>query len=93
MYLLSLNRHVKGIVLVALADGTLAIFHRGVGKHSVRSWNREVIIVLFERNMPFVNSVLKKGLPTSVLQIVLRNHSYFSCNLKSDVDIQYFNQA
>ncbi|EDL15911.1 sperm associated antigen 9 [Mus musculus] len=24
-------RHVKGIVLVALADGTLAIFHRGVG--------------------------------------------------------------
>jgi hypothetical protein len=25
-------RHVKGIVLVALADGTLAIFHRGVGE-------------------------------------------------------------
>jgi len=27
------HRHVKGIVLVALADGTLAIFHRGVGKY------------------------------------------------------------
>lgn len=25
-------RHVKGRVLVALADGTLAIFHRGEGK-------------------------------------------------------------
>lgn len=25
-------RHVKGRVLVALADGTLAIFHRGIGK-------------------------------------------------------------
>lgn len=30
-------RHVKGIVLVALADGTLAIFHRGVGKHPIGS--------------------------------------------------------
>lgn len=26
-------RHVKGRVLVALADGTLAIFHRGEGKN------------------------------------------------------------
>lgn len=30
--LISCSRHVKGRVLVALADGTLAIFHRGVGK-------------------------------------------------------------
>lgn len=30
----SLVRHLKGRVLVALADGTLAIFHRGVGKMS-----------------------------------------------------------
>lgn len=28
----SLSRHVKGRVLVALADGTLAIFHRGEGE-------------------------------------------------------------
>lgn len=28
----SFNSHVKGRVLVALADGTLAIFHRGLGK-------------------------------------------------------------
>lgn len=27
------SRHVKGRVLVALADGTLAIFHRGEGKN------------------------------------------------------------
>lgn len=26
------SRHVKGRVLVALADGTLAIFHRGEGE-------------------------------------------------------------
>lgn len=31
-YMVSLHRHVKGRVLVALADGTLAIFHRGLGK-------------------------------------------------------------
>lgn len=33
------NRHVKGRVLVALADGTIAIFHRAVGnsKHSAHS--------------------------------------------------------
>lgn len=30
--------HVKGRVLVALADGTLAIFHRGVGKADVFSY-------------------------------------------------------
>lgn len=29
---LSRYRHVKGRVLVALADGTLAIFHRGAGE-------------------------------------------------------------
>lgn len=29
---LSSYRHVKGRVLVALADGTIAIFHRGLGK-------------------------------------------------------------
>lgn len=35
---LSSYRHVKGRVLVALADGTIAIFHRGVGKsHFVSS--------------------------------------------------------
>lgn len=30
--LIFVNRHVKGRVLVALADGTIAIFHRGIGK-------------------------------------------------------------
>lgn len=39
MYLLFCYfRHVKGRVLVALADGTLAIFHRGEGKNQC---NRE----------------------------------------------------
>ena len=31
-HLPSRHRHVKGRVLVALADGTLAIFHRGEGE-------------------------------------------------------------
>lgn len=30
--LISSHRHVKGRVLVALADGTIAIFHRGAGR-------------------------------------------------------------
>lgn len=35
----SLSRHVKGRVLVALADGTLAIFHRGEGE----AWWHQVV--------------------------------------------------
>lgn len=34
-----MQSHVKGRVLVALADGTLAIFHRGVGKSTLNSFN------------------------------------------------------
>lgn len=33
------NRHVKGRVLVALADGTIAIFHRGIGKSACISYS------------------------------------------------------
>lgn len=41
MYLLFCYfRHVKGRVLVALADGTLAIFHRGEGKNHCNRENK-----------------------------------------------------
>lgn len=41
MYLLfRYFRHVKGRVLVALADGTLAIFHRGEGKTQCKRENK-----------------------------------------------------
>lgn len=37
------HRHVKGRVLVGLSDGTLAIFHRGVGEGSTAFSNERVI--------------------------------------------------
>lgn len=40
-----LNRHVKGRVLVALADGTIAIFHRAIGKSTCQHslWMRKLV--------------------------------------------------
>lgn len=35
-------RHVKGRVLVALADGTLAIFHRGEGEAWHGGWGSSI---------------------------------------------------
>lgn len=39
--------------MVALADGTLAIFHRGVGKDSSASGNLGIFNSSQERNVPF----------------------------------------
>lgn len=49
-------RHVKGRVLVALADGTLAIFHRGEGgawQHGVCGWQLMALAV-FSQGTPGV---------------------------------------
>lgn len=76
-------RHVKGIVLVALADGTLAIFHRGVGKDSVTPGNQGIFNSSQERNVPFTSSVLIMYSPMAFFWVVMRNVScYFSCRFK-----------
>lgn len=75
-------RHVKGIVLVALADGTLAIFHRGVGKDSVKSGNEGIFNCSQERNLPFTSHVLIMYSPMTFFWVVMRNtFYYFNCRL------------
>lgn len=46
-------RHVKGRVLVGLSDGTLVIFHRGVGKNPA-AFNLSGVKILYSCNCVFL---------------------------------------
>lgn len=60
-------RHVKGRVLVALADGTIAIFHRGTGRSEFEKATNIIILIYTVRCIDILSPPSRRSVGSNQL--------------------------